>query len=187
MTGAGHNSEAYLTKKNFFLSTYTRFRKEEGENYVGGCKVLVEAESELPSDFFNEFCEDIGLPRRSSMFRKARAIGKAADRLLAVSDRLPDSKSAIYELANLEPKEFGELVDNGELTPRITAAQVRGQSPESPKRERCVIPVDVTALGSGERLTLFKEIREAADKYGAKIKLPKSLHMGERSDEQRTG
>jgi hypothetical protein len=174
--GVGHNSEEYRTKKNLLVTTYLRFRKEEGEHFVRRCQVVVEAEDDLPSEIFKEFCEEVDLPRNSSMFRKARAIAKAADRLLAVSDRLPDSKSTIYELAKLEEGVFGGLVDE---LPRITAAEARGASSDSVKRERCVIPVDVTALGHGERLTLLQEVQEAADKAGAKIKVPKSLHARE--------
>jgi hypothetical protein len=173
--GAGHNSEDCRAKKELLVTTYRRFRKEEGEHYVQRCRLVVEAK-DLPPDLYLEFCDDVDLPRDSSMFRKARTIAKAADRLLAVSNRLPDSKSTIYELAKLDESVFGELVDTDVLTPRITAAQVKGTSPEgTTKQERCVVPIDVTALGHGERLELLEEVQATAARYGATIKVPKSL------------
>jgi hypothetical protein len=174
--GAGHNSEDYQTKKNLLVTTYLRFRKEEGEHYVLRCQVVVEAEDDLPSDVFKEFCNDVDLPRNSCMFRKARTVANAANRLLAVASRLPDSKSTIYELAKVDEHVFQELFDSNE---RITAARVKAASPGTGKLERCVVSVDVTALAHGERLTLLRQVQEAADQHGAKIKVPKSLHAEE--------
>jgi hypothetical protein len=173
--GAGHNSDVYRTKKNLLVTTYRDWKRAGAVHYVEGCRVVVEAEDDLPSDLFKEFCEEVGLPRKSSMFRKARAVAKAADRLLAVSDRLPDSRSAITELAWLEPTAFAELVNNNELTPSITAAQVRGATTARERQERCLVSIDATELGHAEKLTLVNELREAANKYGAKLKVPKLL------------
>ena len=107
----GHNSDD-RTNKNFYVNSYRQQHKEEGMHFVQKCKILVEAEDVLSSNIFKEFCSDVGLPRSSSMFRKARAVANASDRLLALGDRLPDLKSTIYELAAVNENVFKELVDS---------------------------------------------------------------------------
>ena len=174
--GIGHNSDM-TTKKALLVSTYLSHRKEEGAHYVKRCQVLVDAEDELPSDVFKEFCKEVDLPRNSSMFRKARTIAQAAGRLLAVADRLPDAKSTLYELAKVNEAVFTELVESSET---ITAARVKAALPNGPKApERCLLYVDATPLRSGERLTLLQAVKEAADKVGANVKVPKSFQMEE--------
>ena len=172
--GVGHNSD--MTRKALLVSTHLSHRKEEGAHYVKRCQVVVEAEDELPSDIFKEFCKEVDLPRNSSMFRKARTIAKVATKLLAVADRLPDSRSAIYELAKVDPNVFHELVDSKE---RITAARVKAALPTAVKPERCVVSVDITGLRDGERAILLQAVKEAADQAGAKVKFSKSLQIGE--------
>lgn len=172
----GHNSDD-RTNKNLLVSTYLQHHKEEGAHFVQKCKIVVEAEDVLSSNMFKEFCSDVGLPRSSSMFRKARAVANAADRLLALGDRLPDAKSTIYELAAVEENVFKEVAESDE---RITAARVRAARPSNPaKAEQCKFSVDATTLRHGERLTLLRVIKEEASKAGAKVTFPKSLQMEE--------
>jgi|UPI0004854593 hypothetical protein len=174
--GIGHNSD--MTKKALLVSTYLSLRKEEGAHFVKRCQVIVNAEDELPSNVFKEFCKEVDLPRNSSMFRKARTIAQAAPRLLAVADRLPDARSTLYELAKVEDETvFTELIESSEP---ITAARVKAALPNGPKAtERCVVRVDATPLRNGERLTLLRAIKEAADMVGANVKVPKSFRTEE--------
>lgn len=170
----GHNSDQ--EKKDMLVSSFLRFKKEEGASYVKRCQIVVEAEDELPKDIFKAFCEEVGLPRNSSMFRKARTVAQAATRLLAIAERLPDSKSTIYELAKIDEPVFQELFESGK---RITAAAVKAALPverkQEPRQERFVVAVDATALSHGERLELIRVLDQAAKEAGAEIKLPKSL------------
>lgn len=169
----GHNSD--MAKKALLVSTYLSHRKEEGAQYVARCQVLVDAEDELPSDVFKEFCKEVDLPRSSSMFRKARTIAQAAPRLLAVADRLPDAKSTLYELAKVDEIVFTEIMESSDP---ITAARVKAALPNGSKAaERCAVSIDATPLRSGERLTLLRAIKEAADTVGANVRVPKSLQL----------
>ena len=136
----GHNSDR--EKKALLVSTYLSHRKEEGAHYVKRCQVLVDAEDELPSNVFKEFCMEVDLPRNSSMFRKARTIAQAAPRLLAVADRLPDAKNTLYELAKVDENVFQELIESNE---RITAARVKAALANNPKKpEQCRFSIDAT-------------------------------------------
>jgi hypothetical protein len=182
--GPGHNSNEDLEARlELHVATHHGFKKQEGQYYVLGCKAVVEAEADLPEQFFDRYCERIHLPRNSSKFRKARTIGKAADQLLAVSDRLPDAKNTLYELAkvaNREPRAFKELIENDVLTPQITAAEIAGPGVAAVKEDKCVIPVDATALTRCERLELLQEVVAIANRWGATISIPKPLR--ERQD-----
>jgi hypothetical protein len=173
--GVGHNSD--MTKKALLVSTYLSHRKEEGAHHVKRCLVIVEAGAELSSDAFNAFCEEVHLPRNSSMFRKAKAVAQAAPRLLAVADRLPDAKSTLYALATVDENVFKGLFESSK---RITAARVKAALPKnSEKPEQCIVSVDATSLRNGERLILLQAVKEAADKVGANVKVPKSLQVEE--------
>src|SRR2546430_10811084 len=119
--GVGHNSKDQA-QKEMFVSAYRRHHKEEGKHFVEKCKVVVEAQEVLPLTVFYEFCRDVNLPRSSSMFRKARAVAKAADRLLALGNRMPDAKDTLYHLAAADEHVFTEMANSNE---RITTERVK--------------------------------------------------------------
>lgn len=183
-TGLGHNSEAEA--KHQYVTKFNKFRKDRGEAWVRQCVLVLEAENELTLPIYEEFLQEVGLPRRSSNFRKARTVAQAANRLLAISDRLPDSRSTIYELAILDEATFAALVEDG-LTPSTTADQVRKREsktrPEG-NSERCVVPVDATPLSIGERVALIKALREVASRAGATVRVPKSIKAIESMEER---
>jgi hypothetical protein len=171
--GKGHNSDGEA-KLQGFLESYQRYRKEEGESYVRRCKVVVEAETDLNREVFDEFLRQVNLPRKSSKFRKVRAIAKVADRLLAISDRLPDSKSTIYELSILDADRFSQLIEDDVITPTVTAEQIRFKTREG-KEVKCVVPIDATPLDHNKRLELLKDVCSLASRLGARVRVPKSL------------
>lgn len=179
--GVGHNSDA-VVKLQLYVSKYNGFRKEEGELYVQRCALVMEAEKELSPKLFEEFLAHVHLPRKSSNFRKARAVAKAATRLLGISDRLPDSKSTIYELAQLDETTFSSLVEDEVITPTVTAEHIRMKSVADGegKVEKCVAHIDATPLGHGERLVLMKELKRLASEMGATLRAPKFLEKREK-------
>jgi hypothetical protein len=169
----GHNSDVEA-KLQGFVASYRRFRKEEGQNYVRRCKVVIEAETELTLEAFDDFLRQVNLPRESSNFRKARAIAKAADRLLEISDLLPDSKSALYELSIVDTDRVSQLIADGAITPSVTAEQIRVKTRES-KEVKCVVPIDVTSLDPDKRLEVLKQVQLLASRFHAKVRVPNIL------------
>jgi hypothetical protein len=159
-----NNLEATI---GFFVSEYVRFTKLAAEQVVRKCKVLAEAEMTLPPNDFAKFCEKTNLKQKSSTFRKYRKIGQEADRLLAVADRLPADWTTLYLLARLDRPEFDELVTSDALHADITASELSRARSKDPATDKCIFRVDVTSLLDGERAELFREIKEAADRYGA--------------------
>lgn len=174
--GVGHNSKDQA-QKDAYVSAYRQHHKEEGKHFVEKCKIVAEAEDVLPVTVFNEFCKEVDLPRSSSMFRKARAVAKAADRLLALGNRMPDAKSTLYELAAVNENVFNEIADSSE---RITAERVKAVRPKDPKKpEQCKFFVDATTLRHSERKELLRAIKDEAEKIGATVTVSKSFRDGE--------
>lgn len=174
--GVGHNSKDQA-QKEMFVSAYRKHHKEEGRHFVEKCKVVVEAQDVLPVAVFNEFCKDVDLPRSSSMFRKARAVAKASDRLLALGNRLPDAKSTLYELAAVNENVFKEIAESSE---RITADRVKAARPKDPQKpEQCKFFVDATTLRHGDRKALLQAIKDEAEKIGATVTVSKSFRVEE--------
>jgi len=168
-----------------FVGQVSGFRKQRGELFIQSCVVVIlEAESELPAKVYEEFLDEVGLPRKSSTYRKARAVANAASRLLAVSHLLPDSRSAIYELSILDEETFAALVQDG-LTSSITAEQIRKKASVKDQKkasDKCVFSVDATPLSHEERLSLVKALREVASRASATVRVPKSIQgMEERA------
>jgi hypothetical protein len=174
--GVGHNSKDQA-QKDAYVSAYRKHHKEEGKHFVEKCKVVVEAQDVLPVTVFNEFCKEVDLPRNSSMFRKARIVAQAADRLLALGNRLPDAKDTLYHLAAADEHVFTEMANSNE---RITTERVKAARPKDPKKpEKCKFFVDATTLRHGERLALLRAIKDEAEKIGATVTVSKSFRGGE--------
>jgi len=73
----------------------------------------------------NYFCMNVGINKKSSTFRKYKAIGENADKFRECMDKLPSTFSVLYELATLEADLFEKIVINGEYGKNLTLKQVR--------------------------------------------------------------
>ncbi|MCP1774730.1 hypothetical protein [Bradyrhizobium japonicum] len=171
----GHNSDDH-TKMEMYVNSYRAHQKAEGVHFVEKCKVVEEARSELSDKMFEAFCEEVGLPRNSSMYRKAKIVADAADRLLTLGERLPEAKSTLYELAAVDESVFSEIAEG---SGRITAEKVRAARTKSDQQEKCKFFIDATTLRHGERVALLHSIKEEAEKAGATITWSKSFQIEE--------
>ena len=153
----------------FFVQGYCDFTKEAAETYVRKCRLVREAEEDLPPEAVKRFFDQIRLARGSSTYRKKKKIGEASDRLLKVADRLPDSWTTLYELAKMEPHVFDELVQNDVLHPGITAAELQAATAKPTKKAKFIITIDASALGTGEQVEMYRKVKNVADEYGAHV------------------
>jgi len=66
------------------------------------------------------FCEKVNLDRKSSTFRKYKAIGQNANRFREYLHKLPSTFSVLYEMATLDGDEFEDFVARAEFNKKIT-------------------------------------------------------------------
>ena len=74
---------------------------------------------------FRQFCDGIGHDPNGSEFRKLLVIGQKASRFKPYLNKLPDSKSTLYDIAKLDRNEFERVVASEQFGPDMTAKQLK--------------------------------------------------------------
>jgi hypothetical protein len=75
----------------------------------------------------------------------------------------------------MEPQDFDELVLDDVLHPGMTASDLRTATEKSSENEESAeftITIDGSALGRGEQIQLYRQVKDVADIYGATISAP---------------
>lgn len=122
--------EAFATDIENYTNKFLSLSKASTESTIAMCEVLHEAKSVLNKEDrswetpFDEVCRRIGYPRSKSglapAIKKYLRIGACADRFKPYLDKLPNSWTTLYEITQLEPDKFNELIEAGEITAQLT-------------------------------------------------------------------
>jgi len=150
---------------------YRSFEKEGAENTIMQGQEVAEVNDNFSKTDLAEFCEQVKLPKESSKFRKFLKIGRQAARLRQVVDMLPNCWTTLYMLAKLNADEFDRLVTSGQLHVSMTAADIESAtSAAGPTTvKKCVLRIDVSDLGDGEKVDFFHELTAVTRKYGVRV------------------
>jgi hypothetical protein len=172
-----------------YINKYKGFAKAGAEGVIEQCRMLVGAEDVLGKRYFKMFCDEINLDPKSSTFRKLKAIGDKAHRLIVAVDKMPNSWTTLYELARLDADVFDRLVTSDILRPSTTAAEIQtalrgpkskqagatGGLTSKAETTQTFFRVHLTPLVDGSQFEFLTAVKEVADKHGVTIELPKPL------------
>ncbi len=162
-----------------FVEQFEGFRKACAESIIGQGRVVAKASEKLTEAGLTAFCERANLPKNSSTFRKYRAIGENAERLLPVAHKLPNNWTTVHKLSTLRPEVFEFLLNEDRIHPLVTANEIRAAlSNARPHVEKCVFRVDATALTAEKRGSCYSAIKKLADQFGVTITGPNDLIEG---------
>ena len=118
------------------VQRYRHFAKESAANIVKLAETLVIAEQNLAPVNFSKFCEEVGLHKEGSTYRKLMIIGANASRFEPFYDRLPNAWTTVYKLASIKQNEFDRVTKSDQFSPFMTAkdvTEVLGKSPVNKK------------------------------------------------------
>ena len=159
-----------------YVDRYRSIAKRTAESIIMLASTLVEAKDALETGDFEQFCNEVGLDQNGSTFRKLQKIGDEATRFQPVLDKLPNTWTTIYSLAKLEASDFHRIVDDGVLTPFMTASEVSGHIKTRKEQEtRKTFMISVASLSAKEIKSLHAEIMTLQATYGFDMKVSSSL------------
>jgi hypothetical protein len=108
---------------------YKEFARKSAECVLKLAGIVAKA-SELPEQELRAFCDEVGLEREGSTYRKLRAIGERIDRFEPHAERVPYAWTTLYELAKLSDEEFERVLRSNRLSRTMTAKDLASIVPK---------------------------------------------------------
>lgn len=168
-------SQTHEIRVESYVKKYKSFLKQSGKSFVEQAKTIFEVEAELGQRYVESFYHQVGLDPHGTTVRKFKIIGKHSTRFEPHLDKIPNNWTTLYDLAKLSIDNFNKIVDEGLLTPFVTAkdirASVRGKPDDRPKSRRAA--VDLSA--ATDPRSLYSKLRSLADEFGVKLVIDPSL------------
>lgn len=130
---------------------YKEFARKSAECILELAGIVAKA-SELPEQELRAFCDEVGLEREGSTYRKLRAIGERIDRFEPHAERVPYAWTTLYELAKLSDEEFERVVRSNRLSRTMTAKDLASIVPKPLGKKK------VTAARDAAPATVKKDV-----------------------------
>ena len=160
-------------------STYTQYleqartlAKNKAESIVELSALLNDAERRLRSAEFTQLCCELGIDKGGSSHKKYRSIGNAATRFRPFMDYLPHGWTTLYKLSCLSHHEFYRLVNNGSLSPKMTAEDIDrsfGKSKTHVFREVADVKIYFGSLTNKQKAEAYKGLIELAKTFNFEV------------------
>ena len=174
LNGTEINSSTYVN----LVQRYRHFAKESAANIVKLAETLVIAKQNLAPVHFDEFCDEVGLHKDGSTYRKLMIIGENASRFEPFYDRLPNAWTTVYKLASIKQNEFDRVTKSEQFSPFMTAkdvTEVLGKTPVNKKVSAAAITIDLHSLGATDQLAVYGELNKLCERYKFSLKLNEAL------------
>lgn len=158
-----------------YVDRYRHFAKQSAESIINLALTLVEAEDKLKKSEFATFCDQVGIDRYGSTYRKLKSIAINSARFAPVMDRLPNTWTTIYKLAKLEADQFDALVTNGVISPFMTMSdlskQVDGEKPKKSVNDKRDpdFAISMDNLNTEVKCTVYELIKELCSDFSIKL------------------
>jgi hypothetical protein len=151
---------------DIYISRYLNQTKSAVENLISISEIIYDMNSkvecgELTMNDLNYFCINVGLTTNSSYFRKHVCIGRKADFLKSLIDKIPSAVSTVYEITTVEPELIEKLVELEKIQPATTLAELKSLTLKTPINIQSNKPVT----------TSFIKIDFKIDKLSSEIKI----------------
>lgn len=147
-----------------YVNKFTIAVNKCAENVLEMCKIVHEAQDELPKEEFEYFCKEINLTSKSAI-SKMKTIGQAYSKLAGYKDDLPGAWTTLYLIARMQPEDFQKAYDEKVINPMTTAKQLKSYASYLFKEKKSG---GMTEIDSSNENTLFsiKSITDvASDKF----------------------
>jgi hypothetical protein len=174
LNGTEIDSSTYVN----LVQRYRHFAKESAANIVRLAETLVIAKQNLAPVHFDKFCEEVGLHKEGSTYRKLMIIGENASRFEPFYDQLPNAWTTVYKLASIKQNEFDRVTKSDQFSPFMTArdvTEVLGKTLVTKKVSAAAITIDLHTLGVTDQLAVYGELNKLCERYKFSLKLNDAL------------
>lgn len=174
LNGTEIDSSTYVS----LVQQYRHFAKEFAANIVKLAETLVIAKQNLAPVHFDKFCDEVGLHKDGSTYRKLMIIGENASRFEPFYDRLPNAWTTVYKLASIKQNEFDRVTKSDQFSPFMTAktvTEVLGKTPVSKKASAAAITIDLHDLGAPDQRAVYVELNKLCERFKLSLKLNDAL------------
>jgi hypothetical protein len=139
--------------------------------------VVYDAKTSLDGAKLKEFSDRVGLGKDSSTFRKMLEVGRKAERLTAIVEKLPPNWTTLYELATLQDDQFERAANIIAPTSTLRELQEAAGVP-SVSSGAGGFEISLTFAQEPDKKSYYKaldSINEARKLLGATVRCPKNL------------
>lgn len=116
-----NGTEIMSSNLSKYIDQYNSFARKTAESIIQLARTLIEAKNNLDPIEFETFTKKVNVDVNSSTYKKLMVIGNKASRFEPHLNKLPQSWTTIYRLAQIEPDQFERLASNNVITPFMTA------------------------------------------------------------------
>jgi hypothetical protein len=122
---------------DIYISKYLNQTKSAVENLISISEIIYDMNSkvecgELTMSDLNYFCINVGLTTNSSYFRKHVCIGRKAEFLKSLIDKIPSAVSTVYEITTIKPELIEKFIELEKIQPATTLAELKSLVWKSP-------------------------------------------------------
>mgnify|MGYP006285709021 CR=1 FL=1 len=162
-----------------YLDRYHNALRKTAQAILEVAATVLEAKEQLPQPEFAQFLKEVGFDEKSSTYKKFVAIARKKELLERHVDQLPTAWTTIYQLAKLEPDQFEQVANSGQLSPLMGANQINaiiagGNLPNS-NRPVSDVFIATQELDAAQRVALHNEIAAVCERYGVAVRFGLSL------------
>jgi hypothetical protein len=172
------------------VGRYKRFAKESATNLIGLAETLCIADNELSKKELEQFCDEVGVKKDGSTYRKLKKIGENAGRFEPWIEKIPNSWTTVYSLSKLPPDKFDRVTKSDRLSPFMTAKEIPLILEEKPKTKaayKADLSIDLSDLESSDQIIVYRELKALKDRFKFRLTASeelKALESVDRPDKQ---
>jgi len=162
-----------------YLDRYHSALRKTAQSILEVASTVLEAKEQLTKTEFAQFLQQLGFDERSSTYKKFVAIARKKELLEHHVEHLPTAWTTIYQLAKLEPDQFEQVANSGQLSPLMSANQITtiiaGGTSSSSTRTATDVFIAMQELDAAQRVALHDELAAICQRYGVAVRFASSL------------
>lgn len=155
-----------------YIERYNGFLKKTAKSVIELGLTIIEAEENLDQLEMKMFCDEVGLVKGMGTYKKLAVIGKKAARFEPYMDKLPNTWTTIYKLAQLKECDYEKVTEI--LSPFMKASAIddkvliKNKNNKNKGDEKNILAINWECLDEMNKAKLYKEIAIICQQYHVK-------------------
>jgi hypothetical protein len=179
ITPVQNGTEIMSSNLSKYIAQYNSFARKTAESIIQLARTLIEAKNDLDPIEFETFTKKVNVDVNSSTYKKLMVIGNKASRFEPYYNKLPQSWTTIYRLAQIEPHQFERLASNNVITPFMTAKMINEQIDVSKAKKASSTKHDVNInlknLDTSSKSEIYKMLYALRNKFNFELDIDASV------------
>ena len=178
-TPVQNGTEIMSSNLSKYIAQYNSFARKTAESIIQLARTLIEAKNDLDPIEFETFTKKVNVDVNSSTYKKLMVIGNKASRFEPHLNKLPQSWTTIYRLAQIEPDQFEHLASNNVITPFMTAKTINdhvdSSKPSKTPLTKHDANINVKKLDPSIKSEIYKMLHEMKNKFNFELDIDDSF------------